>query len=39
VKSIEEFIEKLRKREVIELDDSIVNAALDKLDSRFYHLK
>lgn len=31
-----EFIEKLRNREVEELDDDNVNAELDKLDSLFY---
>jgi hypothetical protein len=34
-----ELIEKLRKRNVDELDDSVVNKKLDKLDAEFYQLK
>jgi len=32
----EEFIEKLRKRQVTELDDSTVNVKLDLLDSKYF---
>jgi hypothetical protein len=34
-----ELIEKLRKRNVDELDDSIINNKLDKLDEEYYKLK
>jgi Domain of unknown function (DUF4375) len=34
-----ELIEKLRKRTVDELDDSVINNKLDKLDAEFYKLK
>ena len=34
-----ELIEKLRKRGVDELDDSIINKKLDALDQKFYELK
>lgn len=37
--SEEALLEKLRKREVTELDDSVVNRKLDALDNRFYQLK
>ena len=34
-----DLLEKLRKRNVDELDDSIVNKKLEELDNQFYHLK
>ena len=34
-----ELIEKLRKRTVDELDDSVINDKLDKLDAEYYQLK
>ena len=37
--SEKELLEKLRKRSVDELDDSVINKKLDELDNQFYALK